>query len=39
MKRVKLFLSDVDGCMTDGGIYYSANGDEMKRFCVNDGRV
>ena len=23
--------------MTDGGMYYSANGDEMKRFCVYDG--
>jgi len=37
MKNIKLFLSDVDGCMTDGGMYYSANGDEMKRFCVYDG--
>ncbi len=37
MKQVKLFLTDVDGCMTDGGMYYSANGDEMKRFCVYDG--
>lgn len=23
--------------MTDGGMYYSANGDELKRFCVYDG--
>ena len=37
MKPVKLFLTDVDGCMTDGGMYYSANGDELKRFCVYDG--
>lgn len=37
MKPVKLFLTDVDGCMTDGGMYYSANGDEIKRFCVYDG--
>ncbi len=37
MKEVRLFLTDVDGCMTDGGMYYSANGDEMKRFCVYDG--
>ncbi len=37
MKPIKLFLTDVDGCMTDGGMYYSANGDEMKRFCVYDG--
>lgn len=37
MKPIKLFLSDVDGCMTDGGMYYSDKGDEMKRFCVYDG--
>jgi len=34
---IKLFLTDVDGCLTDGGMYYSAWGDEMKRFCVYDG--
>jgi len=37
MKNIRLFLTDVDGCLTDGGMYYSANGDEMKRFCVYDG--
>lgn len=37
MKQIKLFLSDVDGCMTDGGMYYNDKGDEMKRFCVYDG--
>jgi len=36
-KPIKLFLSDVDGCLTDGGLYYSAEGDELKRFCVYDG--
>mgnify|MGYP002622627778 FL=1 len=34
---VKLFLTDVDGCLTDGGMYYSAEGEVMKRFCVYDG--
>ena len=34
---MKLFLTDVDGCLTDGGMYYSADGDVMKRFCVYDG--
>ena len=34
---VKLFLTDVDGCLTDGGMYYTAEGDVMKRFCVCDG--
>lgn len=37
MTPIKLFLTDVDGCLTDGGMYYSANGEEMKRFCVYDG--
>jgi len=34
---VKLFLTDVDGCLTDGGMYYSAEGETLKRFCVYDG--
>lgn len=34
---VKLFLTDVDGCLTDGGMYYSAQGEVLKRFCVYDG--
>lgn len=37
MKDIKLFLTDVDGCLTDGGMYYTAEGDTMKRFCVYDG--
>ncbi len=35
--KIKLFLTDVDGCLTDGGMYFSANGDELKRFNVYDG--
>ncbi len=37
LKNIKLFLTDVDGCMTDGGMYYAESGDEFKRFCVYDG--
>lgn len=38
MKRLpKLVISDIDGVMTDGGMYYTADGDVMKRFCVKDG--
>ena len=37
MNNIKLFLTDVDGCLTDGGMYYSANGDELKKFCAYDG--
>jgi len=37
LAKIKLFLTDVDGCLTDGGMFYSASGDELKRFCVYDG--
>lgn len=37
MKDIKLFLTDVDGCLTDAGMYYSADGEVMKRFCTYDG--
>jgi YrbI family 3-deoxy-D-manno-octulosonate 8-phosphate phosphatase len=37
MRRIKLFLSDVDGVMTDGGMYYTESGDEFKRFDTQDG--
>ncbi len=35
--KIKLFLSDVDGTLTDGGMYYSENGDEQKKFNTRDG--
>ena len=35
--KIKLFLSDVDGVLTDGGMYYTENGDEFKKFCTHDG--
>ena len=37
MNEIRLFLTDVDGTLTDGGMYYSANGDALKRFYVRDG--
>ena len=37
LQRIKFLLLDVDGVMTDGGIYYSNNGDELKRFNTKDG--
>jgi N-acylneuraminate cytidylyltransferase len=36
-KKVKLFLTDVDGVLTDSGMYYSEKGDEMKKFNTRDG--
>ena len=36
-KSVKLFLCDVDGTLTDGGMYYAESGDELKKFNTRDG--
>lgn len=36
-KQIKLFLCDVDGTLTDGGMYYSEKGDELKKFNTRDG--
>lgn len=35
--KIKLLCCDVDGTLTDGGIYLDANGIEQKRFCCRDG--
>ena len=36
-KKIKLMILDVDGVLTDGGIYYGDGGLELKRFNVRDG--
>lgn len=36
-QSIKLFVTDIDGTLTDGGMYYSENGDEMKKFNTRDG--
>ena len=36
-KRVKIVLTDVDGVLTDGGMYYTEKGDIMKKFHTRDG--
>ena len=35
--QVRLFLCDIDGTLTDGGMYYSEKGDELKKFNTRDG--
>lgn len=35
--RIRFFFSDVDGTLTDGCTYYSAVGEEMKKFSHIDG--
>jgi 3-deoxy-D-manno-octulosonate 8-phosphate phosphatase (KDO 8-P phosphatase) len=37
LRRIKVLLLDVDGVLTDGGIHYSASGDEAKKFNTQDG--
>lgn len=37
IKKIKLLISDVDGVLTDGGMYYSAKGDIQKKFHARDG--
>lgn len=36
-KKIKLVLTDVDGVLTDGGMYYTTEGDIMKKFHARDG--
>ncbi|MFC2123248.1 KdsC family phosphatase [Bacteroidota bacterium] len=35
--KIKLVVADVDGTLTDAGIYLTANGDEFKKFNARDG--
>ncbi|MEE4356977.1 MAG: HAD-IIIA family hydrolase [Desulfococcaceae bacterium] len=37
LSEIRLLLLDADGVLTDGGIYYPADGREIKRFHVKDG--
>ena len=36
-KKIKLVLSDIDGVLTDGGMYYSKDGEALKKFHTRDG--
>ena len=36
-KQVKLLVLDVDGVLTDGGIYFDDSGKELKKFNALDG--
>lgn len=37
--KIKLFMSDVDGTLTDAGMYYDQRGNELKRFNTHDGKA
>jgi 3-deoxy-D-manno-octulosonate 8-phosphate phosphatase (KDO 8-P phosphatase) len=36
-RNLRLVLSDCDGVLTDTGVYYSSEGEQLKRFSVRDG--
>ena len=35
-KQIRYLIIDVDGTMTDAGIYYDEHGNELKKFCTKD---
>lgn len=37
LKSIQLLILDVDGVMTDGGMYWTESGDQMKQFHTKDG--
>jgi 3-deoxy-D-manno-octulosonate 8-phosphate phosphatase (KDO 8-P phosphatase) len=36
-QKIKLLLTDCDGVLTDGCVYYSERGEELKKFSLRDG--
>ena len=36
-RKIRLLLTDVDGVLTDAGMYYTEAGDELKKFNTRDG--
>ncbi len=38
MRNLRFVASDIDGCLTDSGMYYTENGDELKKFNTRDGK-
>jgi len=37
LSKIKMLVMDVDGTLTDSSMYYSAAGEELKRFSTRDG--
>lgn len=36
-KQIKFIVFDIDGVLTDGGMYYTEKGDQFKKFDTKDG--
>ena len=37
VKKIKVVLTDVDGVLTDGGMFYTKDGDAIKKFHARAG--
>ena len=37
LEKIKLLILDVDGVMTDGGMYFTENGEQIKKYNTKDG--
>ena len=37
LSRIQALVTDVDGVMTDGGMYYGVKGEVLKKFHTRDG--
>jgi YrbI family 3-deoxy-D-manno-octulosonate 8-phosphate phosphatase len=37
LRRLRILIMDVDGVLTDAGMYYGESGDELKKFNTRDG--
>ena len=37
IRKIRFVATDVDGCLTDSGMYYTEQGDELKKFNTRDG--
>ncbi len=35
--KILYFFTDIDGTLTDGGVYYSSEGEQLKKFSLRDG--
>ena len=38
LRKLRVVIIDVDGVLTDGGMYYSERGEELKKFNAKDGQ-
>lgn len=39
MNTLRFVATDIDGCLTDSGMYYAEGGDELKKFNTRDGKA